>query len=88
MNPWIYLSGLHKPGVVGDSCLTCDSSTWEVEAGGSEVQGLSQINSKFKASVHCMKSYVEKKKTRGVKKNERGGEKKEEEEDKGEEEKI
>lgn len=75
--------------MVGDSCFTCDSSTWEVEAGGSEVQGLSQINSKFKASVHCMKSYVEKKKkTRGVKKNERGGEKKEEEEDKGEEEKI
>lgn len=56
------MSGLHKPGVVGDSCFTCDSSTWEVEAGGSEVQGLSQINSKFKASVHCMKSYVEKKK--------------------------
>lgn len=69
---------------MGDSCLACDPSTWEVEAGGLEIQGLSQLYSKFKASMHCVKSYVGGKTQRS--KEERGGEKKEEEEEETEEE--
>lgn len=44
---------------------TYDASTEVVEAEGSEVQGYSQLYSKFKASMGCMRPFLKKKKKKG-----------------------
>lgn len=45
---------------------TYDPSTEVVEAEGSEVQGHSQLYSKFKASMSCMRPFSEEKKKKEI----------------------
>ena len=52
----------HKPHVV---LYACDPSTWEVETGGSEVQGHPLLLSEFEASLEFMRDPVSKKQGEG-----------------------
>lgn len=46
--PWVPALALHKRGMVKP---TCDPSSWEIMAEGSEVQGSPQLQSKFEATL-------------------------------------
>ena len=63
MKPWACYPALHKQGAV---VHICSPSTWEVETGGSEVQGHPLLLSEFEASLEFMRDPVSKKQGEGV----------------------
>lgn len=56
--PRVQSQALWKPGM---SSHTCNSSTWEVETGGSKVQGHFWLPNEFRTSLGYLRAYLKNK---------------------------
>lgn len=56
MKPWVQSPIPHKSDVV---VPTSNPSIWEIEAGGSDVQGHPQLQNDFMASLHYMRHHLQ-----------------------------